>query len=154
MKKVIDVQLSPAGYAKLKAEYEDLAKGRPEAVIKLTTMREMGDLSENAGYHAAKERLNFIDRRMRELKILLRFSEVIEATDTDSVGFGSTVVLDDGEYKREFTIVGGLEADPLKSLLSPGSPIGAAIMGKKVGDKVLINVPDGQVTFTIVEIKI
>lgn len=154
MKKVIDVQLSPAGYAKLKVEYEELAKGRPEAVVKLTTMREMGDLSENAGYHAAKERLNFIDRRMRELKILLRFSEVIEATDSDSVGFGSTVVLDDGENRREFTIVGGLEADPIKGMLSPSSPIGAAIMNKKVGDSIKIEVPDGQVTYKIIEIRV
>lgn len=154
MKKVIDVQLSPAGYAKLKAEYEELAGGRPDAVVKLTMMREMGDLSENAGYHAAKERLNFIDRRMRELKILLRFSEVIEAKDSDTVGFGSTVVLDDGENKREFTIVGGLEADPLKGMLSPSSPIGAAIMGKKVGDRVQVDVPDGMIVYRVLEIKV
>ncbi len=149
MKKPIDIQFTKEGYEKLQLEYEALVQKRPGVLSRMVAAREQGDLSENAGYHAAKGELGWIDRRMRELKILMRFGEVVVSSQTSLVSFGSTVTVAIDGDRQDFIIVGKLEADPVNGKLSDVSPIGSALLGKKAGDVVEIDVPDGKVTYTI-----
>lgn len=152
MKKAIDLKLTPAGFEKLKEEQRMLTEKRPGVVKRLTAAREQGDLSENAGYHAAREELGYVDSRLRTLKLLIRSADVVEASSSDYVTFGCLVTVDDGNSTRDFTIVSGLEADPMKGKMSEFSPIGSALIGKKVGDMVDIMVPDGKVAYKILKI--
>lgn len=153
MKKPIDIQLTKEGLENLKKEQQELIDKRPGVLTRLVAAREQGDLSENAGYHAAKEEIATIDRRLRELKMIFRFAEVIEAGQNDLIEFGSQVTIDDGTVISEYTIVGALEADPAKNKLSNVSPIGSVLIGKKVGQSVEINVPQGKVKYKIISIK-
>lgn len=152
MKKAIDLKLTAEGFEKLKDEHAELIAKRPGVLTRLVAAREQGDLSENAGYHAAKEQLGYIDSRLRTLKLMIRSAEVVEAKGTDSVSFGCNVKVSDGTNEREFTIVSALEADPVQGKMSDSSPIGSALIGKKVGDVVEITVPDGKVTYKVVNI--
>lgn len=140
------------GFLNLKKEQENLTSKRPEVLKRMVAAREQGDLSENAGYHAAKEELGQIDSRLRELKMLLRFGEVVEDSSTSVVGFGTKVKVDDGSSQAEFTIVSGMEADPVKGKMSDESPIGGALLGKRVGDEIEVEVPSGRVVYKILEI--
>ncbi len=92
-----NLNFTKEGWENLKKEQEELTKKRPEAVAKMAEMRAQGDLSENAGYHVAKQTVASIDRRLRELNIYLRFGKIIESTQTSRVDLGSTVVVTDGE---------------------------------------------------------
>lgn len=139
-------------YQKMEADFKNLTKKREGAVINLRTAREMGDLSENGAYHAARFELSSIDRELRRLTYLLRFGEVVETVDKDYIDFGNRVTLDDGKQQFTFTLVSKYEADPSKQKLSIYSPIGRAIMGKRRGDKVIVNAPAGQKTYTIVAV--
>ncbi len=152
MKKPIDLHLTQDGYDKLQNEYDELIAVRPGVLTRMVAAREQGDLSENAGYHAAKERLGYIDRRTRDLKIMLRFAEVLESTNNDAVGFGSTVLIKDNEGETEFKIVSAMEADPMKMKISDVSPIGKALLGKKVGDEVIIESPGGKLIYSVVKV--
>lgn len=153
MKKPIDVKLTKEGFEKLQRELEALKEKRPGVVTRLTAAREQGDLSENAGYHAAKEELGYVDSRINEIKFLLRFGEVVQSQGAETIQIGNSIVVESNGQKNEFSMVGNLEADPAQGKLSEVSPIGAALIGKKVGDSVQINIPDGTVTFKILEIK-
>jgi len=147
-------QFTKEGFASLEEELDKLIKRRPQVVINLTNAREQGDLSENAGYHAAKDRLGQIDSRIRELKLLLRIGKIVEAEGQDVVGFGSRIIVDDGDEQKEFTIVSAMEADPMLGKVSDSSPIGGALIGKKVGESVEIEVPSGKIRYKILEIKV
>lgn len=153
MKKPVDVKFTKEGFEKLKKEYQDLLEKRPGVLDRLVAAREQGDLSENAGYHASREELSQIDRRLREINILVRHGEVVESRVSDQVGVGGTVKVTDGTNFYEYKIVGALEADPLCGKLSEVSPIGCALIGKKVGDQVEIEIPDGKIVYKIIEIK-
>jgi len=153
VKKPINVKLTREGFEKLQKELEKLRAKRPGVVTRLTAAREQGDLSENAGYHAAKEELGYVDSRVNEIKFLLRFGDMVEAKGAEAVQIGNTIVVENGEGKKEFRLVGNLEADPAHGKLSEASPIGAALVGKKAGDMVKIEVPDGEISFKILEIK-
>lgn len=128
-------------------------EARPGVLTRMVAAREMGDLSENAGYHAAKERLGYIDRRTRHLKLMLRFAEVVGAKGTDEVTFGSVVKVKNGETEIEFAIVSAMEADPMKLKVSDVSPIGKALLGKKPGEEAVIETPDGKMIYKVLEIK-
>lgn len=147
------VQVTREGFEKLQGELGGLIKQRPEVVTKVAQLREQGDLSENAGYHAAREKLGFVDGRIRELKYILNNCEIIGETDQTKVGINSTVVVDDGSAKSEYTIVGQLEAEPASGKLSTLSPIGAGLMGKKVGDLIEVVTPVGKIKLKIMAIK-
>lgn len=153
MHKPIDVKFTKEGYEKIKEEYQKLLEKRPQVLIRLVAAREQGDLSENAGYHASKDELGKIDRRVRELKLLIRYGEVVESQTSGQVGIGNTVKVESGSNISEFKIVGRLEADPKSGKLSEVSPIGSALIGKKVGDEIEIEIPDGKISFKITEIK-
>lgn len=153
MKKPINVKFTKEGYEELGTEYQELTKKRPHVLTRMVAAREQGDLSENAGYHASKEELAQIDRRLKELKLLMRFGEIVESEGTDKVGIGSLVRVSDGKNSFEFNIVGQLEADPIHNKLSHVSPIGSALIGKRVGEEVEVNIPDGKIVYTIEGIK-
>ena len=145
-------QFTREGYENLKKEYEELLAQRPGVLERMVMAREQGDLSENAGFHAAKERLGAIDFRLRELKLLMRLGQIVEGTKQSTVGFGNRVTIENIGEKREFLIVSAMEADPAKNKVSQVSPIGSALLGKKVGDTVEIEIPEGKVVFKIVAI--
>ncbi len=149
MKKPIDIKLTQEGYDNLLAEQAHLIERRPGVLKRMVDAREQGDLSENAGYHAAKEELGRIDSRLKVLKIMLRFAEVVEAKGKDSVSFGSTVTVESDGVKKDFIIVSALEADPMGGKMSDISPIGSALIGKKVGDSVEVETPGGKVSYKI-----
>lgn len=153
MKKPIDIKITPEGLANLKKEQQKLAEKRPGVLARMVAAREQGDLSENAGFHAAKDELLHIDYRLRELALMIRFADVISNGESASVSLGSVIVVDDGSGKREFKIVGKLEADPANDLISDESPIGRALLGKAVGDIVEVEIPNGKAGFKILNIR-
>lgn len=149
-----NLHFTKEGYENLKKEQKELLKERPIVLTRLSTMREMGDLSENAGYHSAKQAVAHIDRRLQEIKIYLRFGRIIENKQIEKVDLGSIVTISNDKEDLTYMIVGPTEADPTKGKISNSSPIGNALMEKKVGDKVNVIVPAGKLLFTIKTIKI
>jgi transcription elongation factor GreA len=143
------IPFTQKGYDDMKSEQQRLQEKRKETVASLSRAREMGDLSENGLYKAAKMELGSIDRQLRRIAYLLRFAQIIEKQEGDIVHIGSTVTITDGKSKRELSIVGDFESDPLDNKISQKSPIGLALLGKKVGDEVVITIPSGKVAYTI-----
>jgi len=152
VKKPIDVRVTKQGFQDFKDEEAALNARRPGVLARMVAAREQGDLSENAGYHAAKEELGNIDRRLRELKLNIRFADIIDGTGSDFVVLGTTVVVDNGNGPQEFKIVGKTEANPMEGKMSEASPIGKALIGKKAGDTVEVEIPDGKAKFKILKI--
>ncbi len=151
-KKPDNILFTSEGFEKVKNEQMTLLEKRKTAVNNLQTAREMGDLSENGAYKAARFELTSIDRRLREFARLIRFGKVVERSNIGVVEIGSTVVVSDGTKSYTYTIVGGYESNPLEKKLSHFSPIGRALMGKKVGDTVEVHAPQGVTTYRILEI--
>lgn len=150
--------LTKEGLAELKKEHHDLAGvKRPEVLARLTQARDMGDLSENAEYTAARDELSFVDGRIDELEELLKQVSIIE-DDTKTSGnatiqLGSSVTLHHNNKKEDYTVVGEWEADPAVKKISHESPLGKALMGKKVGEKIEVSAPAGKVVYTVVAVK-
>jgi transcription elongation factor GreA len=148
--------LTPEGEAKLKAELEDL-KGpkRDELSKRLRSAIQMGDLSENADYHKAKEDQGFLEGRIQELETILRNAVLIEKKQsTGIVSLGSHVTLQEtGSDPETYHLVGPTEADPRKGRISHESPIGRAIIDKKVGDTAEAETPGGKIKFKIIKIE-
>jgi len=148
--------LTPAGYAKLRKELEELESQRVQVAPNSKTAKGYGDLSENFEYHEAKREQGFVEGRILELKIILPGAHVVQPDQipTDRVGFGSLVHLKDLEYDDEFdyAVVGSLEADPDQDRISYESPLGQALMGKTEGDVAEISVPAGVSRYEIVAI--
>lgn len=148
------IQFTLEGLEKLREEYEELKSVKhPKAVDRLSKARAMGDLSENSEYVAAKEDLDFLEGRLAELEHVLKNSYVSETNGHRStVEIGNTIKLKIDNREETYHIVGEFEADPLKKKVSHTSPIGSALIGKKVGDTVTIEAPVGTLQYTIVEI--
>ena len=147
--------LTPEGEAKLIAELEDL-KGprRDELSARLRSAIQMGDLSENADYHKAKEDQAFLEGRIQEIEAVLRNAVIIEKKSSDKVEVGTTVTIQEGDFDPEtFYVVGAKEADPRNGRISNESPIGAALMGHKVGETVEVQTPGGKMKFKILKIE-
>jgi len=149
------IKLTPEGYDTLQKEYKELKEIKlPEAVKRLEKARSMGDLKENSEYSASKESLAFVDGRIQEIEEILRRAQVVKnQMNGNEVSLGSTVVVDCNGQPDTYCIVGEFEADPLKKRLSHTSPIGSALIGKKIGDKVIVDVPAGKMRYTIVKIQ-
>jgi transcription elongation factor GreA len=142
------------GYARLQAELDRLKKvERPRITKAIGEARSHGDLSENAEYHAARERQSFIEGRIAELETKLGHAEVIEPpTDGDRVTFGSTVLLADETGKEfRYQIVGSDEAEPDKGRISVFAPLARSLVGKKIGDTVVAELPGGKKTYEILD---
>lgn len=146
--------LTKEGLEDLKKEHNDLVKTkRPDVLNRVSQARNLGDLSENAEYVAAREELSFVDGRIDELEELLKQVELISNGKSNStVKLGSTVTVDTDKKKEMFTLVGEWEADPHQKKISHESPLGKALIGKKVGEKVQVSAPAGNVIYTIVSI--
>jgi transcription elongation factor GreA len=147
------VVLSPEGRDRLEAELAGLIAQRPEVVRRIATAREHGDLKENAEYHAAREEQGFLEGRIRALEAKLKVAVVVAPTVRGAiVELGSRVrVSEDGE-EAELQVVSSAEANSREGRISSASPVGAALMGRKVGDAVTILTPGGQIRYEILEI--
>jgi transcription elongation factor GreA len=142
------------GYDRLKAELERLKKEeRPAITRAIAEARAHGDLSENAEYHAAREKQSFVEARIKELESKVGTAEVIEPpTSGDRVTFGSTVRLEDDDGKETaYQIVGSDEADPPRGRISIMAPLARTLIGKKIGDTVVAQLPGGKKTFEILD---
>jgi len=150
--RVAKIPFTKQGYEKILQQKVELLGQRPAAVENLRKAREMGDLSENGYYKAARAKLSFLDAQLRRLERLIRFGAVVESTGSEKVEIGSRVVFTDGRKNYEYTVVGSYESDPSKQTISYISPIGKALLGKKEHDNVQIHAPAGTVSYTILKI--
>ncbi len=147
------VQVSPEGLARLEAELETLKATRPEVIRRIATAREHGDLKENAEYHAAREEGGFLEGRIQALEAKLRVAEVVAPTERGArVELGSHVKVGVDGDETTLQVVGSAEADSRQGRISSSSPVGAALMGRKVGDIVTIITPGGSVDYGILAI--
>jgi transcription elongation factor GreA len=147
--------LTPEGEAKLKVELADLTGAKREEIAKrLRSAIQMGDLSENADYHKAKEDQSFLEGRIQEIEAILRTATIIEKKLSDMVTVGAKVTIQEADYDPEtFYLVGAKEADPRNGKISNESPFGKAIMDHKVGDVVEAETPGGKVKLKILKIE-
>lgn len=143
-------QITAEGKKELEAELAELKSRRGYVADKISEARDFGDLSENAEYDAAREEQGLLETRIAEIEDIVNNAEIIKATKRNTVGLGTRVELKTGAKKAVYTIVGPVEADPLGGKVSNESPIGKALYGKKVDDKVTINTPKGDISYTIV----
>jgi len=146
------------GLEKLRAELLYLQKTeKPNNIKAIAEARAHGDLSENAEYHAAKEKQGFIVGKINELETAIGQAEVIDVNEgpMDRVVFGRTVLLYDVQTDKEITyqLVGPYESDPEKGRISIKSPLGRGLIGREIGDEVKINIPRGVQEFEVLEIK-
>jgi transcription elongation factor GreA len=151
------IPMTPEGLAQLEVELRRLrSEERPAVIRALAEAREHGDLSENAEYHAARERQSFIEGRIAELEDIISRAEAIDTShmSDDVVRFGATVLLADEDTEDESTyrIVGSHEADAGAGRLSITSPLGRALIGKKLGDIVEVTTPRGYKSYEVVKI--
>jgi transcription elongation factor GreA len=146
-------QITEEGKRELEAELDEL-KGRRGAIAeKIAEARDFGDLSENAEYDSAREEQGLVESRIAEIEDILLNADIIKAGKSSKVSLGSKVELRTGKKTVTYTVVGPVEADPLEGKISNESPIGEALMDKKVGDSVTITTPKGEITYELVSIK-
>lgn len=144
--------LTKEGVAELEAELEQLIAQRGDIAERIKTAREFGDLAENAEYQTARQEQEKLENRVSEVEHILQNVEVITKPKSDGVvRLGSSVTLKNGNTKK-FQVVGTMEADPLEGKISDESPLGQAVLGKRVGDEVEIKVNGDSATYKIVEI--
>ncbi len=154
-----DPYLSPAGYQKLKSELEDLKFVQyPEMQRQVQVAAAEGDRSENAAYTYGKMRLREINRRMKELDRILQKAKIVQTivTEPDLVRFGATVILENIEKQgltKTYTLVGSAEVDPIQGRISTSSPMGQALLEKRLGDSVEVSTPRGVQKWKIVQIE-
>ena len=153
------IPFTASGLAVLKVELTKLkTEDRPAVIKAIAEAREHGDLSENAEYHAARDRQSFIEGRVAELEDVISRAEVIDPSKLTgkTVTFGTSVLVadEDTDDKAEYTIVGPYEADLSKGLISTSSPIAKALIGKTVGDSAEVHAPGGGKSYEILKIKV
>jgi len=149
-----DVKLTQEGLETLKSELVELRDiKRPKLVDRLANARSQGDLSENSDYQSAKEELEFLDGRIEELEEVIKTAVVVPAVKTGNVDVGTKVTVRVGGNKVNFNIVGDWEADPVNKKISHESPLGKALVGKKVGDKIEVEAPAGKIQYEILAIE-
>jgi transcription elongation factor GreA len=149
--------LTPYGYEKMTGEMEHLKNVERPAIIKeVEIAREHGDLKENAEYHAAREKQRFADARLMELQSMIANAQIIDPATLphERVSFGSTVVVEDVDTEEEMTyvIVGGIESNPDKGIISFHSPLAKILLGKEEGDVFEARLPGGVKELEILEV--
>ncbi len=150
------VQLTKEGFEALKKELEELVNvKRPKLVERIANARQQGDLSENSDYANAKEELEFLDGRIEELEAVTKNAQIVRNGNgkKNGIGIGTKVTLKAGGKSHLFEIVGDWEADPVNKKISPDSPLGMALVGKKIGEKVSVEAPAGKVSYEILAIE-
>lgn len=146
--------MTKEGLSHLKDELNELTTNkRPDAVKRLADARDLGDLSENSEYASAKQDLAFIDGRIAELEEIIHGVKVITSHSKGQVDVGCKVTIHVNGKQDVFTLVGEWEADPTQKKISHESPLGKALMGKKVGEKVEVEAPAGKVLYKILQIE-
>lgn len=146
------IPFTKRGYGNLKLKLKQELAKRPEAVKQLTRGRDMGDLSENGLYKAAKQELNDIDRQIRYLKNLVKYGKIYIPQNNEYVQLGHKVMVTTQEGNRKYLMVGEYEANPEENKISLKSPIGHNLMGRKVGETINIRTPCGFMTYKIIDI--
>ena len=151
-----EVFLTAKGFTDIESELDELKRvKRPEIIKAIKEARALGDLSENADYHAAREEQAIIEGRIQELEYMVEHASIISEESSDTVKIGSSVVIryDDEDDLEEYKIVGSTEAYPFENKISNESPIAKALLGKKKGSKVTVEGPNGEYEIELVEIK-
>lgn len=150
MKKLF--QITDDGKKELETELAEL-KGRRGAIAeKIAEARDYGDLSENAEYDSAREEQGLVESRIAEIEDILLNATIIAATKSSSIKLGSKVELKTGKKTVNYHVVGPVEADPLNGKISNESPIGLALIGKKIGDTATITTPKGDIKYEVVNV--
>ncbi len=152
-----NIPISVQGYKRLEEELAQLKKERPVIIQAIKEAREEGDLRENAGYDAARERQGMAEARIKYIESRMGLYKVIDLDKLsgEKATFGATVSVEDvdsGET-RNYTLLGPDEADPAKGSISFLSPVGQALLGKEIGDEVTVRIPRGRVTYEITDIE-
>jgi transcription elongation factor GreA len=145
-----NVYLTKEGLDKLKKELDYLVNIKRKAIIeRIQIAKSYGDLSENAEYESAKSEQSFTEGRIKEIQDILNNAKIIKKTNSEAVCLGSKLILEIDGREETYQIVGSREADPSEKKISDESPIGKALLGKKVGDVVEVEVPDGIMQYKI-----
>lgn len=142
-------------YNQLAAELKELSgPRRKEVVLAIEYAKSLGDLSENAEYHIAREEQGKLEDRIRQIEHVLKHAEIVERSRTDTIDIGATVIVKkEGETNtRTFEIVGSEETDMLSGKISYKSPIGTALHGKKAGERITVPTPKGEIMYEIVSV--
>ena len=154
MPKDNNLYVTKEGLESLKSELKNLVEiKRPEIAKRIKEAREMGDISENSEYDSARQEQSFIEGRIEELEEIIKNAKISEPKGKDSIGVGCLVTLHIEGEDEKFHIVGAMEANPLEKKISHESPLGSALVGKKVGDKIEVEAPVGKLTYTVLKIK-
>ena len=152
-----DTYLTKDGLAKLQAEHKGLLQQKRELTEEVSKAAAMGDLRENAEYHAARERLQHVAKRLAELDAKLTHVKIVEELDIKAgeARVGTTVMLEDEQTKERFNymLVGSDEADPTNGKLSIASPLGKTLLGRKPGERFTLNLPQAVVPYRLVKIE-
>jgi transcription elongation factor GreA len=152
------VYLTEEGLQKVREELEYLTTTRRREVAQMIAeAKAEGDLSENAGYDEAKTQQGFLEGRIRDLENILKHAVIINESEgaRNLIAIGRTVIVREvgTDFEETYTIVGSLEADPMNGRVSNESPMGKALLGKKKGQKVVVQSPGGEITFEILKIE-
>lgn len=149
-----DIFITKHGSEKLAKELSDLKSKRKDVSARIKVAREFGDLSENSEYADAKDEQAFVEGRISEIEHILKNAKLIEekVNSKSTVQVGDTVLVSLHSGEVEFKIVGSYEADPEQGLISNESPIGQALLGRKPGEAIEVNVPAGKILYTIKKI--
>lgn len=150
MKKLF--QITDSGKKELEVELNELKSRRGAIAEKIAEARDYGDLSENAEYDSAREEQGLVESRIAEIEDVLLNAEIITASRSSSVKLGSKVELKTGAKTVSYHVVGPVEADPMAGKISNESPIGLALMGKKIGDIATITTPKGRIEYEVVKV--
>ena len=147
-------QLTVEGAARLRDELRTLTEvRRPEVVARIRAAKELGDLKENADYHAAREEQSFLEGRIQTIEAVLRGAEVVEAPAAGSaIGLGSTVTVEADGDEVTYTLVSSSEASPSSGRISVASPVGRALVGRGAGDEVVVRTPQGEARYRVISI--
>ena len=153
--KASSVSLTADGDARLRAELKELIEvKRPEVIARIRTAKELGDLKENADYHAAREEQSFLEGRIQALEARLRDAVIIEAPAAgEGANLGLRVIVESDGLEAEYTLVGSAEADPKAGRLSVVSPVGKALVGARAGDEVAVETPRGQAMYRVLKVE-
>lgn len=149
------IQLTKSGLEIIKKELDELVNTkRPKIVERLSNARNQGDLTENSDYHNAKEELEFLDGRISEIEGVVKNCQIVSVgSKSGSIAVGTKVTVKTNGSTHLFHIVGEWEADPIQKKISHTSPLGQALIGRRVGDKVEVAAPAGKITYEIVSIE-
>ncbi|OGH88130.1 MAG: hypothetical protein A3J93_00095 [Candidatus Magasanikbacteria bacterium RIFOXYC2_FULL_42_28] len=149
-----DPLITKGKFDELQKELEKLKKAKPAAVAETARLADLGDFSENAGYQFAKGRLRGINRRILELESQLDHAEIIKTQQqTDTVEIGHSVTVEFNNKQKTFQILGSAETDPTTGIISQHSPLGVALIGSAVGDKVKVKSGDREIEYKIIKIE-